>query len=665
MPWRTTTGVRVSLAMLALLQGSMAPPDTWSARAADPPDLRTLTLAVVSIETTGARGRSPGSGVIVSDEGHVVTTWSTVAGTGRSVVRGHDGSDHEVRGVAAADRGLGLVLLATEARPGGPRSRLIDRQIAIGETVHAIGGPRCAPLFSATDRIDALESGERFIRGLPSRSSTAVVADQCRIVHHAYLPRAASGGGLFTDDGLLVGVLVESPEWNDAIHVAIHAGHVAALLAAASTGQPRPLSSLDRFPDDPPPRDAAALEQERARNHLPPFDGDAMLRGGALRGRLRALRMELAALPAERRRIAARGDRWTDDAKAPQQLFEQVQRQIAENRFAYATMEPELEIRGGFTSVIASDIVLYSGVLTRLPRDFGDPTGQNSDTARAFSVEQRLVRDRLDAECRLLEWRLSQIDAERLRLRSRAAQSASDAAAVDRLEAALLGQVFFAGDPFGTRDRREVVDALVELDAEIAEGRPAGVFLLVRGLWYTRLGRWADALADFERIVDEDRAMRPAAALAAARCRALRDGRATVRAERTTRGDPILDALFARIALDAGDWSGAHRWLHAALEHGGDEGTIHEALARLAILADRDPRVAMEHARLASRAALGGNFRAWGLRALASAAGGDWTAAEETLAAGESLATGPELDRLRAWSACVRDRSLPGLWFER
>lgn len=635
-------------AIITLLLPPLGLLEIRTAGAADPESVRSWMKAVVSIEGPGGRPSS-GSGVTVSERGHVVTTWAAVAGLAKPRIRAHDGSVHDVVGWAAADRGRELVLLSTTRRPAEDAvARLVDRFVAVGEPVHALGGPRCAPMTAASNRIDAIDSGERFLRSLSTESRTPLAADQCRIVHHAYLPPEARGGGLFSDDGLLYGILVDTPDWTDRVHVAVHAGHVRELIEAA--GSVRPMSSLPKARIEVPCREAAVLARNRESLHLPPFDGDAVLRGGPLRERLRALREALAAIPAERRRLAVRAVRWDEEAAVPRRMFEDVQRQIAENRLAHASMEPECEIR--------------DGVVERAPRR-ESPSAE--DPPRVFSAEQQFVRGRLDAEYRMLEWRLATIRAERLRYRSFEAQSAADAAALDRLEVSLLREVFFAGDPFSTRRRTEILEALPELDAEIGQGRPAAVFLLVRGAWYARLDRQEDALADFDRIADEDRSFVPAAELAADRC-GPRGGRGIggrgPRARSRTPPDAILDSLRAGSALAAGDWTAARRALRAALDHGGDPGTIHEALARLTVIADGEPRVAAEHARLAAAATLGTDWRAWGLSGLASAMAGDADSADETLALAEPLATAPDLRTLRAWRECVRDGSLPVSMFE-
>jgi tetratricopeptide (TPR) repeat protein len=621
------------------------------AAGADPGELRAWAASVVTIDSAARPPRQLGSGVIVSEAGHVATTFSVVAGAARLRVRGHDGKTREVVGVAAANRGRELVLLATKgADRRAAVATPVDRPVAVGEPVHAFGGPGSAPMIAMSDQIDRLESGERFRRSLPASGSASIAPDQCRIVHHAYLTRASLGGGLFSDDGALLGILVPSADWPDQIHVAVHAGHLHDLIESA--GFPRPLSSLDRERLDLAPQTLDEIARQREAHHLPPAECDALSHGAAVRERLHALRKDLAGLPAEQDRMLARDARWKGEEAGPQQQSEQVRRRIAANRLAIASIEPEVEILDADRLVPRVDAPLRE---------------QNE---RAFSPRQRILGQQLDAEYQGLLLQLAILDGERLRLQSRHAQTAADAAALRRIGESLVLAAFFAGDPLGMRGSEELEDALPELDAEIAEGRPAGVFLLLRGLLLTRLSRFDEAISDFDRLIDEDRQLRAAAQLARARAESRRRGASLAdgmaRAVRKNKGDPIVETLLARVALDRRDWAEASLWLRAALEHGGEAGELHTALAMVTLAAGKSPgspRQAADHARIACGISHGTDWRAWALVGLSAAAAGDWDKAAETLDRAAPLATDFAPDTLRHWRRTVRDRKLPEIWF--
>lgn len=609
--------------------------------------------SVVAVESAAGKPRVAGYGVMVSGRGHVVTVWSTVFGAEKLRVRSTDGTVSEVVGVVAADRGRELVLLATKPKTrGAPAAILLDRAVMVGEPVHAIAGPDGGPLTISSDRIDSIESGERYRRIFPVGTTRPIDVDQSRLVHHAYLPRVGIGGGLFGDDGRLLGILVATPDWNDRIHVAVHAGHVRELLEAA--GPPRPLATLVRARETTPIRDPNAVARERERLHLPPLDCDAMRRGASLRERFHALRDELAGIPGERRLLAARAERWATEERFPQQRFEELQRLIAANRLAIASIEPEME-------------ATIPGSEAPLP---GNEDALQARSDRAFSPRQRALGQQLEMEHQLLTARLAACQAERLRLRSRSAQIDADTRALDRLETMLPDEIFFAGDPLGMRGEEELEDALPELDAEIAEGRPAGVFLLLRGLLLTRLSRFDEAISDFDRLIDEDRQLRAAAQLARARAESRRRGASLAdgmaRAVRKDKGDPIFETLLARVALDRRDWAEAGVWLRAALEHGGEAGELHTALAMVTLAAGQSPgspRQAADHARNACGISHGTDWRAWALVGLSAAAAGDWDKAAETLDRAAPLATDFAPDTLRHWRRTVRDRKLPEIWF--
>lgn len=625
------------------------------AAAADPAELWAWAASVVTVESAAGPRRRLGSGVIVSETGHVATTFPVAAAAGRLLVRGHDGKTRDVVGVVAEDRGRELVLLATKGVDRRAAvAKPVDRSLVVGEPVHAIAGPGSRPLMAASDQIDRVESGERVRQSLPVPGDHPIAPDQCRIVHHAYLDRASLGGGLFSDDGALLGILVPGVDWADRIHVAVHAGHLRALLDAA--GAPRPLASLEATESVPRIRSPDEIARERMALHLPPAECDAFRRGEAVRERLGAIRSELAGLPAEQRRIEARDDRWKGDERLPQSQAEEIQRQIAGNRLAIASIEPELEasVPGSERQSVADDGSTWTDV----------------EIDRVFSPRQRLLGRQLDGEYQGLLLQLAIIDGERFRLQSRRAQTAADIAALGRLGQTLVRTAFFAGDPLGMRGEDEIEDALPELDAEIAEGRPAGVFLLLRGLSLTRLGRWDEAQSDFDRLIDEDRQLRAAAELARARADGRRRGappaEAIARGARRGKGDPIIETLLARAAIDERDWTEAARWLRAALEHGGDCGELHTALAMVTLAAGKPgggPRHAADHAWKASQVSSGTDWRAWALVGLSAAAAGDWDHAGETLDQAATLATGFAPDTLRHWRRSVRERKLPETWF--
>lgn len=622
------------------------------AEAVDLASLQTWAQSVVSIEAAGGDAGRAVSGVVVADDGTIATSWHGLRGAAKARVRTHDGQLLEVLGVAAACPGKDLVLLAVKRgdRPLSP-AKLVERPVRIGEPVHAIGGPASAPLIAATDELTAVESGERYRRSGPLRESSQVDDDQCRLVHHAFLNRASVGGGLVSDQGELLGVLVAARDWTDRVHVATHAGHVRVLLA--KRGAPRPLASFrGDAGESAGGKRGAEFEIEDAEfardEHLPPLDCDSVRGGESLRRQLAELRRRLAEIPAERKRTAERGEAWRKEALAPQQGYEQVQQRIAFNRLTLTSMVPEM-------------IVPVSATTPARPGD-----RVTVQTERRFSPRQVNQRLQLDRELLGLNLQLAALDAERLRWRSRAAQTEADDAALERYQSQLLVRAFFLGDPLGMRSEAEVEDSLQELDDEIDQGGANGAFLLARGLIRTRLRRWDEALADFDQVIEDDRTWKGGAEVARARTVARRGGAAPPelppQVGRAAREDAVLATLLARCALDAGDDAATVRWLKTAWEAGGDRVELERAMA-LAYLAapgsGRDLRQAGEYARRCVRRTLGQDWRAWGAVSLVDATRGRWEAAEDTLRRAESLAADFGRDTCRSWQAELREHRLP------
>lgn len=609
--------------------------------------LRQWAASVVTIEDVAGRRGPIASGVVVSADGHVATACSILHRMRRVRVRTHEGATHDVLGVAAADRRKDLALLVIERGPDmPPAAPLVDRAVDVGETVHAVAGPAAEPLVAATDRVDAIESGAWYRRSLPVAERGTVAADQCRIIHHAYMNLSARGGALFGDDGRLLGVLVAAADWDDRIHVAVHAGHVHELLDQAVA--PRALSTLAQ--DDPLPDalEPAAAAAARSRHHLPPLAADVAARGRDLRRLLHELLATRDSISREQRRLTARADGWRAEAAVPQQAFESVQQLIAQNRLEFTSMVPEIV---GVDRPIGDDLEI---------------------TERYYSPRQMAMRQQLDRECLVLTLQLARIHGERLRWQSRTLQSDRDRAALERMAESLREEIFFAGDPLGMRGDDEIEEALGVLDAEIAEGGGDGTAALVRGLWLTRLERFVEAMADFDRVIEDDRRLRSAARLARQRAlgrlRGAGISAAVASAARSAAADPVIETVLARCAIDAADWPVATRWLQAALVHGGDPVELQIALARASLAprgGQRNPRRALEQARGACRASRGADWRAFVTEAMALGAAGDWEKAALLLIDVEPLVDAVAWTPFRDWQAAIDREQLPADWFSR
>ena len=120
--------------------------------------VRAVVPSVVSIDTTGIRrerirdlyGRTwvqpravqgQGSGVIVTEEGHVLTNHHVIQGTPRIRLTMHDGSIHSAR-VIGTDPAVDIAVLKIDSKgPFIPLKFGESSKIEVGNTVFAIGSP--------------------------------------------------------------------------------------------------------------------------------------------------------------------------------------------------------------------------------------------------------------------------------------------------------------------------------------------------------------------------------------------------------------------------------------------------------------------------------------------------------------------------------------------
>lgn len=154
---------------------------------------------------TGFRERGNGSGVIIRDDGYVLTNYHVIAGADRVVVTvGIDDVEAEVKGV---DPSTDLAVLKI---PGGPFPKAeigSSADLEVGQFVVAVGSPFGLEKTVTTGIISALQRSN-IVQG--SRDITAYTN---LIQTDAAINPGNSGGALVDAEGRLIGIntLIQSP----------------------------------------------------------------------------------------------------------------------------------------------------------------------------------------------------------------------------------------------------------------------------------------------------------------------------------------------------------------------------------------------------------------------------------------------------------------------
>jgi putative serine protease PepD len=124
------------------------PEPTGSAATPSPGDAAAVEASVVSIEA----GPSGGSGVVVSADGHIVTTHSVVAGADSgSVTVTLSGGDSHQAAVVGSDPRTDLAVIQVDGVPDLAPAGFADSDaVEIGDEVRVLGGPlvRAGPITS-------------------------------------------------------------------------------------------------------------------------------------------------------------------------------------------------------------------------------------------------------------------------------------------------------------------------------------------------------------------------------------------------------------------------------------------------------------------------------------------------------------------------------------
>lgn len=177
---------------------------------------RSTSPSVVLVEVTTSEGHSQGSGVVVGDR-QIATNAHVIRGArgpitirqGDSVWRAEVENVDEEHDLAI----LGVVLRRNEQFSLPAVRRRTTSTLTVGERVYAIGAPR------GLER--TLSDG--LISGIPARGDNAVIQTS------AAISPGSSGGGLFDDQGRLVGITTQTYRDSQNLNFVVSADYVGKL----------------------------------------------------------------------------------------------------------------------------------------------------------------------------------------------------------------------------------------------------------------------------------------------------------------------------------------------------------------------------------------------------------------------------------------------------
>ncbi|MGA5080954.1 S1C family serine protease [Streptomyces griseoincarnatus] len=186
---------------------------------------KSVSPSIVEVKAASSSGSATGSGVIVTEDGEVVTNNHVVAGASQIQVRTHDGKTYDAR-VVGTDSSKDLALIKLEDASGLKAATLGDSDgVQVGDQVVAIGSPEgltgtvTSGIVSALDRDVTVstdesqgqqqrgggwpfEFGGRQFNGDTGGSTTTYKAIQT----DASLNPGNSGGALIDMNGNIIGI---------------------------------------------------------------------------------------------------------------------------------------------------------------------------------------------------------------------------------------------------------------------------------------------------------------------------------------------------------------------------------------------------------------------------------------------------------------------------
>ena len=138
-----------------------------------------------------------GSGVIISEDGYIITNYHVIEGSSNITVTLRDGATSYNAVVIGSDEENDIALLKVDATGLSPATFGDSSELAVGDYVVAIGNPLGELGGTVTDGIISALAREVTIEG----------NDMTLLQTNAQISPGNSGGGLFNADGELVGIV--------------------------------------------------------------------------------------------------------------------------------------------------------------------------------------------------------------------------------------------------------------------------------------------------------------------------------------------------------------------------------------------------------------------------------------------------------------------------
>jgi putative serine protease PepD len=226
----------VVVAVLATRLVSAAPTASATAQAPSPSPSAAASLTVPAIYqrvapsvVTVRAGRGFGTGVIVADEGTIITADHVIAGASAITVTFADGTVTQAT-VLSADKKLDIALLAPARLPQVVVPAALGGATDVGASVVAIGNP-----LGLTDSVSA-----GVVSGLDRSADTDTGERSGLIQFDAAVNPGSSGGPLLDGRGMVIGIVVAlaDPDGQDSFAGIGFAVPIGAALGGTAGNQP-------------------------------------------------------------------------------------------------------------------------------------------------------------------------------------------------------------------------------------------------------------------------------------------------------------------------------------------------------------------------------------------------------------------------------------------